>query len=59
MFTIMRCFSAFRRSHQKKEGIFTSTGAFNVLTGKYTGRSPEDRYIVDDEITHNSIDWVK
>ncbi len=44
---------------KREEGIFTSTGAFNVLTGKYTGRSPEDRYIVDDEITHNSIDWGK
>lgn len=44
---------------KREEGILTSTGAFNVLTGKYTGRSPQDRYIVDDEITHDSIDWGK
>ena len=44
---------------KREEGILTSTGAFNVLTGKYTGRSPQDRYIVNDEVTHDSIDWGK
>ncbi|MBD0299830.1 MAG: phosphoenolpyruvate carboxykinase (ATP), partial [Nitrososphaera sp.] len=43
----------------RKEGNLSSTGAFSVKTGKFTGRSPDDKYIVDDEYTHNSIDWGK
>jgi len=43
----------------KNEGILTSTGALSVKTGKYTGRSPDDRYIVDDDETHNKVDWGK
>src|ERR687895_2921370 len=44
---------------QRGEGDLSSTGALSVKTGKFTGRSPEDRYIVDDEETHNTIDWGK
>ena len=44
---------------QKGEGTLSSTGALAVKTGKFTGRSPDDRYIVDDETTHNNIDWGK
>jgi phosphoenolpyruvate carboxykinase (ATP) len=43
----------------RKEGNLSSTGAFSVKTGKFTGRSPDDKYIVDDEYTHNSVDWSK
>jgi phosphoenolpyruvate carboxykinase (ATP) len=43
----------------RKEGNLSSTGAFSVKTGKFTGRSPDDRYIVDDNITHNIIEWGK
>ncbi|MGH9976860.1 MAG: phosphoenolpyruvate carboxykinase (ATP), partial [Nitrososphaeraceae archaeon] len=46
-------------SIQKAEGTLSSTGALAVNTGKFTGRSPDDRYIVDDETTHNNIDWGK
>jgi phosphoenolpyruvate carboxykinase (ATP) len=41
------------------EGKISSTGSLSVKTGKFTGRSPEDKYIVKDEITANSIDWGK
>ena len=41
----------------RNEGILSSNGAFTVKTGKRTGRSPKDRFIVDDEHTHHSIDW--
>ncbi|HKH85174.1 MAG TPA: phosphoenolpyruvate carboxykinase (ATP), partial [Nitrososphaera sp.] len=44
---------------KRKEGILSSTGALSVKTGKFTGRSPDDRYIVDDEVTHNIIHWGK
>ena len=34
-----------------------SSGAINVLTGKFTGRSPKDRFIVKDSITENTVWW--
>ncbi|MFL6325414.1 MAG: phosphoenolpyruvate carboxykinase (ATP) [Nitrososphaeraceae archaeon] len=43
----------------RKEGKLSSSGALSVKTGKFTGRSPEDKYIVDDEITHDTVDWGK
>src|SRR3990172_1565950 len=44
---------------QKNEGILTATGSLSVKTGKYTGRSPDDRYIVFDDETHENVDWGK
>ena len=44
---------------QRKEGIINSTGSLSVNTGKYTGRSPDDRFIVYDDKTHETIDWGK
>lgn len=41
----------------RKEGKLTSTGALLVTTGKYTGRSPKDKYIVDCEVSHDKIAW--
>ncbi len=43
----------------RNEGIVTTTGSLSVKTGKYTGRSPDDRYIVFDDNTHDTIDWGK
>lgn len=42
---------------QRNEGVLNNTGALCVLTGKFTGRSPKDRFIVKDAKTINSIDW--
>ncbi len=44
---------------RRKEGVINSTGSLSVNTGKYTGRSPDDRFIVVDEITENTVEWGK
>ncbi len=41
------------------EGVINSTGSLSVNTGKYTGRSPDDRFIVYDGRTHDTVDWGK
>ena len=41
------------------EGTLSESGALVVNTGKYTGRSPEDKFIVKDEVTEGCIDWGK
>lgn len=45
------------RAIQQQEGHLTSDGALVVRTGKYTGRSPGDRFIVCDEATESAVDW--
>ena len=37
----------------------TIDGKSHVNTGKFTGRSPKDRFIVLDETTQNSVEWNK
>ncbi len=41
------------------EGTLSETGALCVFTGKYTGRSPEDKFIADEPSIHNVVDWNK
>lgn len=38
-------------------GKISDTGALCVNTGKFTGRSPENKYFVKDAITEKTIDW--
>ncbi|MCC3213797.1 MULTISPECIES: phosphoenolpyruvate carboxykinase (ATP) [Chryseobacterium] len=35
----------------------TESGAVSVKTGIFTGRSPKDRYIVQDDVTRDTIFW--
>ncbi len=42
---------------QRDEGVLTATGALRVATGKYTGRSPDDKFLVDRESIHDRIWW--
>lgn len=42
-----------------EEGKLSTTGSLSVRTGKFTGRSPDDKFIVKDEITANTVDWGK
>ena len=40
------------------KGQNTELNAVNVKTGIYTGRSPKDKYIVDDAQSHNKVWWT-
>ncbi|MBP2634425.1 MAG: phosphoenolpyruvate carboxykinase [Firmicutes bacterium] len=42
---------------QRKEGMLTNTGAFLVYTGIHTGRSPNDKFIVDSAEIQADIWW--
>lgn len=41
----------------RREGTLTSTGAVSVETGKYTGRSPLDKFIVSDAVSSKTVEW--
>ncbi len=41
-----------------ERGVLTNTGAIAVDTGKFTGRSPKDKYIVRDDVTRDTLWWA-
>ncbi|MCH4826908.1 MAG: phosphoenolpyruvate carboxykinase (ATP) [Planococcus sp. (in: firmicutes)] len=41
----------------RKEAVLTREGAVKAETGKYTGRSPKDKYMVEEESSKNKVDW--
>ncbi|MCG7333434.1 phosphoenolpyruvate carboxykinase (ATP) [Salinicoccus roseus] len=45
------------KSLKRGEGRLTETGALRAETGKYTGRSPKDRFIVEDDTSKDKVDW--
>src|SRR5918995_283235 len=44
-------------SVRRREGMISGSGALVVRTGKRTGRSPKDRFIVENEVTKEAVDW--
>ena len=40
-----------------EKGVVTATGCVSVDTGKFTGRSAKDKYIVMDDITKDTVWW--
>jgi phosphoenolpyruvate carboxykinase (ATP) len=46
-------------SIKKGMGQLADTGALVIYTGDFTGRSPEDRFIVKDSITASKVNWGK
>ncbi|MFD2916656.1 phosphoenolpyruvate carboxykinase (ATP) [Psychroserpens luteus] len=42
---------------EKGQGVESSSGALAVNTGEFTGRSPQDRFIVKDDITKDRVWW--
>jgi phosphoenolpyruvate carboxykinase (ATP) len=41
----------------RKEGVMAHLGPVAVSTGRHTGRSPSDKFIVDDPTTHKEVWW--
>ena len=45
-------------SVRRREGMISEpSGALVVRTGKRTGRSPKDRFIVEDDVTRETVEW--
>ncbi|NER16962.1 phosphoenolpyruvate carboxykinase (ATP) [Spongiivirga citrea] len=42
---------------EKGQGVEVNSGALAINTGKFTGRSPLDRFIVKDDITKDKVWW--
>ena len=44
---------------RRGEGALTSSGALNAMTGKRTGRSPRDKWVVEESSSKDRIWWGK
>jgi phosphoenolpyruvate carboxykinase (ATP) len=42
---------------KRGQGTLSDTGALFIHTGKFTGRTPKDRFIVKDTLTKHRVDW--
>jgi phosphoenolpyruvate carboxykinase (ATP) len=47
----------YEQALRRGEGCLTADGALTVETGVHTGRSPQDKFIVRDVLTENSVWW--
>ena len=46
-----------KQAVERGEGVLNDTGALVIKTGKFTGRSPKDKYTVKDSLTENTVNW--
>jgi len=42
---------------ERGDGVLNDTGALLINTGKFTGRSPKDKFTVKDSLTENAVHW--
>ena len=57
IFTDLTPSELIERALTRKEGSLTNTGALLITMGRRTVRSPNDRFIVDEQSTSGDIDW--
>ncbi len=43
---------------RRGEGLLSDRGALAVHTGRRTGRSPNDKFVVRDSLTESTVDWT-
>jgi phosphoenolpyruvate carboxykinase (ATP) len=48
-----------KASLERNMATLSDSDALCINTGKYTGRSPDDKFTVDNSITHDTVDWNK
>jgi phosphoenolpyruvate carboxykinase (ATP) len=47
----------FEHAIRRDEGILAANGPLVVRTGKHTGRSPKDKFLVDEPDAHDNVWW--
>jgi phosphoenolpyruvate carboxykinase (ATP) len=48
----------YEKAIERSEGLIAAAGPLVVRTGKHTGRSPKDKYIVDEPSSHDGVWWT-
>ncbi|HMS30288.1 MAG TPA: phosphoenolpyruvate carboxykinase (ATP) [Saprospiraceae bacterium] len=48
-----------QQSINRNIATLSNTGALCIRTGEFTGRSPEDKFTVDNQVSHDKVDWNK
>jgi phosphoenolpyruvate carboxykinase (ATP) len=47
----------YEKAIERSEGLLAAAGPLVVRTGKHTGRSPRDKFIVDEPSSHDGVWW--